>query len=102
MKRHTPSAILIGVLLIATLLPAGCGKPSVDQDAQRCAALSCQALRLSKRAAAGDKAALNESQRLAQQAEALGQQLRAKYKQMSPQQLKAFIAALGKYLQQCQ
>lgn len=101
MKHNAHSPFLL-VLLIVTVLQAGCGGPSPEQDAKRFAALSCKSIQLAKRAATGDKAALKESQRLGEEAEALGQQLRDKYERMSPEQLKAFITAVGKELQRCQ
>lgn len=100
--KHNARSLFLLVLLIVTVLQAGCGGPSPEQDAKRFAALSCKSIQLAKRAATGDKAALKESQRLGEEAEALGQQLRDKYERMSPEQLKAFIAAVGKELQRCQ
>lgn len=102
MKQYVSTSFLLAVVAVVAALQAGCGGSSPEQDAKRFATLSCKSIQLAKRAATGDKAALKESERLAQQAETLGEQLRDKYERISQEQLAAFIEAVGRELERCQ
>lgn len=102
MKLYVSTPFLLAVLTVVVALQVGCGGSSPEQDAKRFATLSCKSIQLAKRAATGDKAALKESQRLAQQAETLGEQPRHKYERISQEQFAAFIAAVGREMERCQ
>lgn len=102
MKTYASNPLFLGVVVVVTAIQAGCGGPSPEQDAKRFAALSCKSIQLAKRAATGDKSAVKESQRLGQEAEALGEKLREKYERLSPEKLAAFMQAVGRELQRCQ
>lgn len=71
---------LFGVLMIASLILSSCGGGgSIESDAKRLADLECKGTQLMKKASSGDMSVLEESTKLATEAQELMKELENKY-----------------------
>ena len=70
---------LFGALMIASLILSSCGGGSIESDAKRLADLECKGNQLMKKASSGDMSVLEESTKLATEAQELMKELEDKY-----------------------
>jgi len=73
--KHLVYASFIFVAIVSF----SCSNNTIDADAKRIGDLICKAMQLMKKVPSGDESVLAESQKLSQEAEALKNELEAKY-----------------------
>jgi hypothetical protein len=96
MKKLLP---LFGALMIASLILSSCGGGSIESDAKRVADVQCRAQKLMEKASSGDMSVLEESTKLATEAQNLSKEMEEKY--TSDSEKEEFAKALLKELGNC-
>ncbi|NAS31981.1 hypothetical protein GTQ40_13425 [Flavobacteriaceae bacterium R38] len=89
----------IQILLIAVITSLSSCGGSIESDAKKVAELQCEVKELAQKALSGDQSALSESQKLANKANTLTQQLQKKYTTIEDRQ--KFQQAIIKASQKC-
>jgi hypothetical protein len=96
MKKST---IISGLLLAGALFLTNCGSNTIEADAKKVADLQCKAQKLIAKAATGDTTVAAESQKISQEAEKLGQELKTKY--TNPIDIARFATAYAEAMKDC-